>query len=85
MQWDENELDTQFTPNVYIWTSNSEILAKALCHTLWSCDAAAMWNNAHNNTKGEVKGHPLLHLRIACKEIKHCCVKPWIIDENSPT
>ena len=30
MQWDEKELDTQFTPNVYIWTSNSEILAKAL-------------------------------------------------------
>ena len=30
MQWDEKELDTQFTPNVYIWTPNSEILAKAL-------------------------------------------------------
>ena len=29
MQWDETELDTQFTPNVYIWTPNSEILAKA--------------------------------------------------------
>ena len=30
MQWDEKELDTQFTPNVYFWTPNSEILAKAL-------------------------------------------------------
>ena len=30
MQWDEKELDTQFNPNVYFWTSNSEILAKAL-------------------------------------------------------
>ena len=24
MQWDEKELDTKFTPNVYIWTPNSE-------------------------------------------------------------
>ena len=23
MQWDEKELDTQFTPNVYFWTPNS--------------------------------------------------------------
>ena len=30
MQWDEKELDTQFTPNVYFWTPNSDILAKAL-------------------------------------------------------
>ena len=30
MQWDEKELDTQFTPNVYFWTPNSEILAKAV-------------------------------------------------------
>ena len=30
MQWDEKELDTLFTPNVYFWTPNSEILAKAL-------------------------------------------------------
>ena len=30
MQWDEKELDTQFTLNVYFWTPNSEILAKAL-------------------------------------------------------
>ena len=30
MQWDGKELDTQFTPNVYSWTPNSEILAKAL-------------------------------------------------------
>ena len=30
MQWDEKELDTQFNPNVYFWTPNSEILAKAL-------------------------------------------------------
>ena len=30
MQRDEKELDTQFTPNVYFWTPNSEILAKAL-------------------------------------------------------
>ena len=30
MQWDEKEMDTQFTPNVYFWTPNSEILAKAL-------------------------------------------------------
>ena len=30
MQWDEKELDTQFTTNVYVWTPNSEILAKAL-------------------------------------------------------
>ena len=30
MQWDEKELDTQFTPNEYFWTPNSEILAKAL-------------------------------------------------------
>ena len=30
MQWDEKELDTQFTPNVYFWTPNSEILAQAL-------------------------------------------------------
>ena len=32
MQWDEKELDIQFTPNVYMyfWTPNSEILAKAL-------------------------------------------------------
>ena len=30
MQWDEKELDIQFTPNVYFWTPNSEILAKAL-------------------------------------------------------
>ena len=30
MQWDEKELDTQFTPNVYFWTPNSEILAKTL-------------------------------------------------------
>ena len=29
MQWDEKELDTQFTPNMYVWTPNSEILAKA--------------------------------------------------------
>ena len=34
MQWDEKELDTQFTPNVYFWTPNSEILAKALQWTL---------------------------------------------------
>ena len=30
MQWDEKELDTQFTPNLCFWTPNSEILAKAL-------------------------------------------------------
>ena len=30
MQWDEKDLDTQFTPSVYFWTPNSEILAKAL-------------------------------------------------------
>ena len=30
MQWDEEDLDTQFIPNVYFWTPNSEILAKAL-------------------------------------------------------
>ena len=30
MQWDEKELDTQITPNMYFWTPNSEILAKAL-------------------------------------------------------
>ena len=30
MQWDEKELDTQFTQNVYFWTPNSQILAKAL-------------------------------------------------------
>ena len=30
MQWDEKELDTQLTPNVYFWTPNSKILAKAL-------------------------------------------------------
>ena len=30
MQWDEKELDTQFAPNVYFWTPNSEILANAL-------------------------------------------------------
>ena len=30
MQWDEQELGTQFTPNVFFWTPNSEILAKAL-------------------------------------------------------
>ena len=29
MQWDKKELDTQFTQNVYFWTPNSEILAKA--------------------------------------------------------
>ena len=28
MQWDEKELDTHFTQNVYFWTPNSEILAK---------------------------------------------------------
>ena len=32
MQWDEKKLDTQYTPNVYIWTPNSEFLAKALFH-----------------------------------------------------
>ena len=35
--WDEKELDTQFTPikspNVYFWTPNSKILAKALHNT----------------------------------------------------
>ena len=30
MQWDEKELDTNFTLNVYFWIPNSEILAKAL-------------------------------------------------------
>ena len=30
MQWGEKELDTQFTPNVYFWTPNSVILAKAV-------------------------------------------------------
>ena len=30
MQWDKKVLETQFTLNVYIWTPNSEILAKAL-------------------------------------------------------
>ena len=30
MQWNEKELDTQFSPNVYFWTPNSKILAKAL-------------------------------------------------------
>ena len=30
MQCDEKELDTQFTPNLYFWTPNSEILAKDL-------------------------------------------------------
>ena len=33
MQWDEKEFDTQFSPNVYFWTPNSEILAKALIQT----------------------------------------------------
>ena len=28
MQWDEKELDIQFTPNVHFWTPNSEILAR---------------------------------------------------------
>ena len=28
IQCDEKELKTQFTPNVYFWTPNSEILAK---------------------------------------------------------
>ena len=30
MNRDEKKLDTQFTPNVYFWTPNSKILAKAL-------------------------------------------------------
>ena len=30
IQWDEKELGTHFTPNMYFWTPNSEILAKAL-------------------------------------------------------
>ena len=30
MQWDDKALYTQFTPNVYFWTPDSEILAKAL-------------------------------------------------------
>ena len=30
IQWDEKELDSLFTPNVYFWTPNSEILAKTL-------------------------------------------------------
>ena len=30
MQWDEKELDTQVTPNVYFWKPNSQILANAL-------------------------------------------------------
>ena len=30
MQWDEKELNSQFTPNVYFGTPSSEILAKAL-------------------------------------------------------
>ena len=30
MQWDEKELATQFTQNLYFWTPNSEILATAL-------------------------------------------------------
>ena len=34
MQWDEKELDTQFIPNVYCWTPNSEIVAKALLGAL---------------------------------------------------
>ena len=38
MQWDEKELDTQFTPNVYCWTPNSEILAiKALLLSSYFC------------------------------------------------
>ena len=32
-QWEEKELDTQFTPKVYFWTPNSEILAEALTVT----------------------------------------------------
>ena len=30
MQWDKKVLETQFTANVYIWTPNYEIMAKAL-------------------------------------------------------
>ena len=30
MQWDEMELDTQFNPEMYFRTPNSQILAKAL-------------------------------------------------------
>ena len=40
MQWDEKELDTQFTQNVYFWTPSSEILAKAL-----SPNVAEQYNN----------------------------------------
>ena len=38
MYWDEKELDTQFTPNVYFWIPNSEILAKALCPNMINFD-----------------------------------------------
>ena len=41
MQWDVKELDTQFAPNVYFWTPNSEILAKAHTASNIQCMNAA--------------------------------------------
>ena len=38
MQRDVKEMDTQFTSNVYFWTPNSEILAKALSEGHFHCN-----------------------------------------------
>ena len=43
MQWDEKELDMQFTPNVYFWTPNPEILAKALNASTWDICPLGVW------------------------------------------
>ena len=56
MQWDEKELDTQFTPNVYFWTLNSGILAKALIRVGVS---VSHWSNCHKSNSQE----QLLYIR----------------------
>ena len=44
LQRDEKELDTQFTPNVYFWTPNSEILAKTLMVRGLLATVSLPWN-----------------------------------------
>ena len=81
LQWDEKELVTQFAPNVYFWTPNSEILAKALaakiCGSYYGescslCNEKSVWSLISASQKAKTPNKvPKFYLAITDKIFNH--------------
>ena len=71
MQWDEKELDTQFTLNVYFWTPNSEILAKALVPAK-GCECMQVYSHCS-------AGHTIIWVHSTRENVEYSSVKIMLL------